>query len=76
MKKELPFLLRYQQSSTDYENASVTVPDPGMAAAELLGLIAAALPAGWQATRFPSHMILYKKIREFQYGTIIHPQPS
>jgi hypothetical protein len=75
MKRELPFLLRYQQPSADYEGVSVTVPNAGMAATELLRLIAAALPTGWQATRFPSHVILYKKIREFQYGVTIYPEP-
>ncbi len=73
MKKELPFLLRFQQPSTDYEGVIITVPSTGMAATELLSLIATALPSGWQATTFPSHMILYKKIRDFQYGTIIYP---
>jgi hypothetical protein len=73
MKKSLPYLLRFQKSSPDYANVEVTVPESGMPAVKLLGTIAAALPPGWQATRFPSHMILYKKIREFNYGTIIYP---
>jgi hypothetical protein len=73
MKKDLPFLLRFQKSSPDYTGASVAIPAGGMPASELLRLAAEALPAGWQATRFPSHMILYKRLRPFQYGTIIYP---
>ena len=73
MKKDLPFLLRFQKPSADYIAASVTIPEGGMPASELLRRCAEALPAGWQATRFPSHMILYKQFKTFQYGTIIYP---
>jgi hypothetical protein len=76
MKRQLPFLIRYQKPPADYEGVNVIVPNPGMTAAELLRLIAGALPAGWQATTFPSHMILYKRIRDFQYGTVIYPEPT
>jgi len=76
MKKNLPFLLRFQKSSPDYTGVSVEIPQGGMPASELLRLVAQALPSGWQATRFPSHMILYNRIRVFQYGTIIYPEPT
>jgi len=72
MKKTLPYLLRFENSKV-YDDLSVEVPEAAMPASDLLGAIAAALPPGWQATRFPSHMILYNKIRSFQYGTVIYP---
>jgi hypothetical protein len=74
IKKSLPYLLRFQKSSPDYNSLSVTVPETGMPASELLRIVAAALPVGWQATRFPSHMILYKRLWTFQYGNIIYPE--
>jgi hypothetical protein len=80
LKHELPFLLRYQTKKKhyrsgheDYDDMVVVVPQAGMPAGELLRLIAQCLP-GWQATRFPSHLILYKEHRNYTYGTIIWPQ--
>ena len=79
MKDELPFLLRYQTSDNpnvkvDYRKGhpdqaacAVVVPSTGMPADVLLGLAANALH-GWQATRFPSHLILYKESRAYAYG--------
>ena len=43
-----------------------------MTAEELLRTIAEALP-GWQATAFPSHMILYKESRRYTYGEVLSP---
>jgi hypothetical protein len=45
-----------------------------MTATEILRLIAQALP-GWQATKFPSHMILYKEQRTYAHGKTIWPVP-
>lgn len=82
MKEELPFLLRYaavnknyRSGHADYNNVSLTVPQIDMPAVDLLRLIAQRL-AGWQGTRFPSHMILYKEKREYVHGTVIWHQPS
>jgi hypothetical protein len=81
LKKGLPYLLRYETERTrgskvkasDYA-AKVAVPSPGMPARELLKLIARAL-AGFQATVFPSHMILYREKRDYSAaeGKIIWP---
>lgn len=79
LKKELPYLLRYEVESknssytkghSDFTGVTVTVPTAGMPARELLGLIARQLP-GWQATAFQSHMILYKESHVYQFGTIL-----
>jgi ribosomal protein L32E len=69
MKSGLPYLLRHQTSKrksqephADYKDLTLTVPQNEMSARDLLRTIAQALP-GWQATAFPSHMILYKEPR-------------
>ena len=84
LKAQLPYLLRYEttdprryrQGHPDYNDATITVPSTGMTAVELLRTIAQQLQPGWQATRFPSHMILYKENRTYQYGTVIWPEPA
>lgn len=78
MKERLPFLLRYQlpkggywkRGHPDFAHHIVTVPQAGMSARDLLGLVVANLP-GWQATAFPSHLILYRENRDYGYGTVI-----
>lgn len=83
IKSELPFDLRYQVTDTkkyrdghaDYNNVKLNVPATGMPVDELLRLVTRALP-GWQATRFPSHMILYKESKDYTHGTVIHRQPA
>jgi hypothetical protein len=75
MKKQLPYLLRYDTKHEDYKKKTLQVPKSGMPAIELMELITKSLP-GWQSTRFPSHMILYKEKREYAHGTIIWQQPA
>jgi hypothetical protein len=83
MKDELPFLLRYQTTDKkkyrsghpDYNNLTITVPEPAMPAEELLRLIAQNVP-GWQATRFPGSLIFYKEHRTYTFGTVIWPPIS
>ncbi len=82
IKRELPFLLRYEAvrkkfrlGHPDYNNRTITVPQTGMSANELLRLITQLLP-GWQSTRFPSHMILYKEAADYLHGTVIWRQPA
>lgn len=66
IKRELPYLLRYQTDKQksqkphcEYKDIAIKVPQDDMTARDLLRTVAEALP-GWQATAFPSHMILYK----------------
>ena len=76
LKDNLPFLLRYEidpkghytKGHADHRAASFIVGSAGLPADALLGQIAAAMP-GWQATRFPGHMILYKEKRDYKFGT-------
>ena len=79
LKSKLPYLLRYetarqgsQQPHPEQEQATIIVPRDNMTATELLRLVAESL-AGWQATFFPSHMILYKERQHYRYGTTIWP---
>jgi len=81
IKSDLPYLLRYQtarqqsqEAHPDYKDLTITVPEDDMSAVELLRAVAEALP-GWQATAFPSHMILYKEHRAYTHGQIIWPEP-
>lgn len=86
--KNLPFLFRYEtehlggdkfahhtKGHPDHRGITVEVPKPNMSVVEILTLITKALP-GWQATRFVSHVILYKEHRYYRHGTIIHFEPS
>ncbi len=80
MKEKMPFVLRYEavkknyrRGHPDYNDLTVVVPRSGMPANELLRLITEKIP-GWQATQFPSHMILYKESRDYVHGTVIWRQ--
>lgn len=83
MKAKLPFDLRFQvankkkyrEGHPDYNSVTVVVPASGMPVNELLRLITRHIP-GWQATSFPSHMILYKEAREYAHGIVICRQPA
>ena len=79
VKSGLPYLLRFQtvkqgsqKPHPDYRDLTITVQQDDMTAQDLLRAIAQALP-GWQATTFPSHMILYKEDRTYTHGQIIWP---
>ncbi len=79
-KKDLPYLLRYEVTNSKrwrdghpaYNSATITVPSANLPARELLMEIAKQLP-GWQATIFPSHMILYHESRLYTHGTVVWP---
>jgi len=77
LKRNLPYCLRYEGlmngGHNDHNNTVVHVPQDGMTAEDLLRLIAQTLPAGWQATRFPSHMILYREHTNYIHGITIWP---
>lgn len=72
LKTQLPYLLRYECTTSyrtghpDYNGIILTVPNSGMSAKALLKLIADAI--GWQADVFPSHMILYKEKRKYDFS--------
>ena len=85
LKEALPYDLRYEvapgkaKSSHDYRlhphpdyvAHSIDVPDAPLTTREAMEIIVGALPNGWQATVFSSHVILYKEARTYVYGTTI-----
>ena len=79
LKEKLPFLLRFEKvgkspkgSHPDYKDLSISVPENGMPARNLLRLILRHLPE-WQATVFPGHMILYKESNSYIHGEVLKP---
>lgn len=81
LKENLPFLLRYEATShyrtghPDFREKRVVLPKNAMSASEVLELVVGQLP-GWQATAFPSHMILYKEARDYEFGEVIARGPT
>lgn len=80
LKETLPYTLRYQVAGKgsqayrtkphpDYQTATLNVPSDSHTVRQLMRLIVDALPAGWQATEFVSHVILYKEQRDYLHGT-------
>lgn len=75
--RELPFCFRYQtdrpkawrQGSAEYNGKTLNVPTGKMRADQLIAEIARQLGSSWQATKFPSHIILYEENEEYDYGT-------
>lgn len=75
MKKRLPYLLRYQTSPgrgwrkghIEFDGRTVTIPEQGMPAREILRRVGGVLP-GWQATAFPSHLVLYRESHVYEHG--------
>ncbi|MBB3399697.1 GIY-YIG nuclease family protein [Rhizobium sp. BK060] len=55
----------------DMVTSRLTVPARPMSVRETMQLIVAALPQGWQATYFVSHVILYKESRTYLHGAPI-----
>ncbi len=84
LKDALPYTLRFEVAKgakggqayrrrphADYVAHKVTIPNGQQTVRQLLKLIVAALPHGWQATEFVSHVILYKENRSYVHGTPI-----
>jgi hypothetical protein len=79
IKEALPYTLRYEVRGKgsrayrlaphpDYAACKVTIPPGPTTVRALLKSIVAALPPGWQATEFVSHVILYKEARAYAHG--------
>jgi hypothetical protein len=80
IKAVLPFCFRYQtdkpkggwkSGSKLYNGKKIEVPASDMPAARLIASIAAQLGAEWQATKFPSHIILYAEQEDYTYGEVL-----
>ena len=84
LKVALPYTLRYElepgargshayrtRPNIDLPASTVTIPDHPLTIREALQFLVRALPNGWQATYFVSHVILYKENRTYTHGTKI-----
>jgi hypothetical protein len=83
LKEALPYTFRYETNHPgspqpyrqfphqDYLDARMCIKERQVTARELLRRIVEALPSGWQATKFVSHVILYKEHRVYQFGNVI-----
>jgi hypothetical protein len=81
MKEQLPFNLRYHKIDSksvgsghpDYNGVTINVPMVGTPAHNLLIAIAQSLPPGWQATRFPHQLTIYKETKDYPSGVRLFP---
>lgn len=82
LKLNLPYTLRYETTAKgshafrlkphpDYVAHQVTIPARPITVRQILKIIVTALPVGWQATEFVSHVILYKETRNYLHGKAI-----
>jgi hypothetical protein len=78
IKRQLPFCFRYEtdnprgawtRGSQKYNGKQITVLRDSMPANQLISEIARQLGATWQATEFPSHIILYEENKDYTFGT-------
>jgi hypothetical protein len=80
IKAALPYVFRYETTNPkrwreghpDYNSKALEIRADNMGAATLIASIAEQLP-DWQATTFPSHVIMYKESRTYKYGKVICP---
>lgn len=84
LKVALPYTLRFElergakgshafrtKPHPDLPAAPVTIPPGPITVRDAMRLIVAALPPGWQATYFVSHVILYRDNPHYPHGTAI-----
>jgi len=83
LKLALPYTLRYEtlrnaagrakrgQPRAEMLATFVQIPPPPQTVRGLMHVIREALGPAWQATVFPSHVILYEETRDYRYGAII-----
>lgn len=86
LKSTLPYTFRYQGASarsrkphSDLEAAEIDLTgiEGESTARNVISEVLRQLPAGWQATQLPSHIILYKNdTRKFPQGTVIARSPA
>ena len=78
LKEKLPYILRFEtargRSRMPHPELSVSpvvLTGTKWTARTLLCEITKQLPPGWQATRFPGWLILYKENRSYEHGTVL-----
>lgn len=89
LKDMLPYCLRYEVEGgkaggqafrtsphPDQVASVVSISKRKMTAREIITGIVHALPTGWQATAFVSHIILYKESVSYTHGTVLATRPA
>lgn len=79
LKAHVPYVFRYQNAGKgsraphpDLEAATLTIVDERpLTARRVIEEAVSQLPAGWQATRLPSVLIMYKECRSYPQGDVI-----
>lgn len=79
LKSALPYVFRFENAGPrsrkphpDLESAMVTVTASGPVSARwIIEQVVPQLPSGWQATKLPSHIILYKEESPYPHGAVI-----
>ncbi|RMB07977.1 GIY-YIG nuclease family protein [Eilatimonas milleporae] len=79
LKTALPYVFRFQTAAVrsrkphpDFDATLVEINELGPVTARgIIEQIVRALPRGWQATKLPSHIILYKEARHYPAGDVI-----
>jgi len=78
LKQALPYVFRFEGakkgSRAPHPELEATMVSIGSAAQSARGIIedvVRQLPSGWQATRLPSHIILYKERKAYPQGDVI-----
>lgn len=78
LKTALPYVFRFQGAKrgsrkphADLEATTVSVSTGTNTPRGIIEEVVSQLPAGWQATQLPSHIILYKERKSYPQGTVI-----
>lgn len=77
VKNAVPYTFRFEletgrrRAHPELAAASVPTMAGPITMRSFLTAVAAALPAGWQATSLPGRVILYKESRQYPHGSII-----
>lgn len=70
IKDQLPYTFRFAQSS-ETSTTKLSQDITGHSVRDLLEKLVVQLPTGWQATKLPGYVILYKEQYEYTYGETI-----
>ena len=72
VKAKLPYNLRFETKKkikSELVDTRITVTSAQLSARDIMKLVIAALPAGWQATALPGYLILYRETANYRSAT-------
>lgn len=84
LKAVLPFVFRFEAAGPrsrrphpELAEARISLPEEkNPTARKLIEAVLSHLPAGWQATKRPSHIIVYKRLRSYPQADVIAKSPG